>query len=308
MATLERSARLSILMYHRILPVADALRPDETTVDTFAWHMGLIKKFFNPLPLEEAAERLAAGTLPPRAICVTFDDGYADNLKLALPVLKANDVPATVFVSTAYLDGGCMWNDMIIEAVRTREGNVLSLPKLGIDHLPLDTSEDRYRAVRSVIRAVKHLDFAAREDFANELAADSEPKPCDLMLSTRELQTLAGDALITIGAHTHRHPILSTLTEQQALDEIQTSKSILESKIGTEIKSFAYPNGRPGKDFTDRDPELVRSLGFKVAVTTQVGVGVPGTDLLCLPRFTPWDPTPVRFLLRMLRIRQKTVV
>lgn len=307
-AALEaRVQPLSILIYHRILSSADPMRPDETTLETFRWHMELLRKYFNPLPLDEAAKHVRAGSLPPRSVCVTFDDGYADNLRLALPVLQANSVPATVFVSTAYLDGGRMWNDTIIESVRAHQGEYLSLPDYNLIGLKLQSDDDRFRAARDIIRAVKHLDFEEREEFSRGLASRSGTLPDGLMLTTAQLQALGGDPLITIGAHTHRHPILATLDRTAAGREISMSKAILEEKLDKPVRSFAYPNGRPELDYSVEHPTLVRQLGFDLAVTTQVGVATRETDAFQLPRFTPWDRTAARFLVRMLRTRQKTV-
>lgn len=102
----EDAERLCVLNYHRILAQPDPLLDDEPTVDTFRWQMRLVARYFNVLSLPDAIARLAAGRLPPRAICITFDDGYRSIHDLAMPVLKEFGLPATVFVSTAYLDSG----------------------------------------------------------------------------------------------------------------------------------------------------------------------------------------------------------
>jgi hypothetical protein len=111
-------AKLSILIYHRVLPVPDPLFPTETTVESFDAQLGLLKSLFNVLPLPEAVARLKAGTLPARAASITFDDGYADNFTRALPILQKHGLHATFFIATAYLDGGRMFNDTVIESIR----------------------------------------------------------------------------------------------------------------------------------------------------------------------------------------------
>ena len=92
-------ARMAILIFHRVLPEPDPLLPDVPDVSRFRWQMQLLADYFHPLPLDEAAARLTAGDLPPRTVCVTFDDGYRDNLDFALPVLEEVGIPATVFVA-----------------------------------------------------------------------------------------------------------------------------------------------------------------------------------------------------------------
>ena len=102
---------VSILTYHQVLPEFDYMRPREPTVSDFEWQMELLAKYFNPISLSDALTALEYGELPERAVCVTFDDGYANNEELAMPILTRLGIPATVFVSTNFLNGGRMWND-----------------------------------------------------------------------------------------------------------------------------------------------------------------------------------------------------
>jgi peptidoglycan/xylan/chitin deacetylase (PgdA/CDA1 family) len=92
-----------------------------------------------------------------------------------------------------------------------------------------------------------------------------------------------------IGAHTRTHPILASLDAAAARDEIATGRSELEAIAGVPVPLFAYPNGKPGTDYTARDVTLVRELGFAAAVTTAPGVATRRADVWQLPRFTPWD-------------------
>ena len=115
-------ARLSVLIYHRVLAAPDLLRPWEPDRDRFRRQMELLASNFKVLNLGEAVQRLAEGRMPPRAACVTFDDGYADNAAIARPVLEELQLPATFFIATGYLDGGRMWNDTVIESLRLLGG------------------------------------------------------------------------------------------------------------------------------------------------------------------------------------------
>ncbi len=118
-ASLRAAAReLSILVFHRVLPEPDPLFPDCRMRRGFARSVGWLHRWFNVLPLDEAIGRLAGGTLPERAAAITFDDGYADNFTVALPLLRERGSTATFFVATGFLDGGRMLNDTIIEAIR----------------------------------------------------------------------------------------------------------------------------------------------------------------------------------------------
>jgi peptidoglycan/xylan/chitin deacetylase (PgdA/CDA1 family) len=111
-----------------------------------------------------------------------------------------------------------------------------------------------------------------------------------------------------IGAHTVTHTLLVKLDDVNARRELAESRAKLRAMTGQDVRVFAYPNGKPGTDFTERDVRLARELGFSGAVTTAWGVGTPGSDPLQVPRFTPWDRTPTRFLLRLLHNYTRTDV
>src|SRR5438067_12205090 len=97
---------LSILIFHRVTPAADPLLPDIPDAAAFERVVRLLVEHFNVIPLSEAAARLLRASLPPRALCITFDDGYADNHDVALPILARHGVTATFFIATGFLGGG----------------------------------------------------------------------------------------------------------------------------------------------------------------------------------------------------------
>ena len=111
-------ARLSVLGYHRVLPAHDPLLPSDPTVDEFERTMQWVKATFNVIPLADGVAGLRTGKLPRRALAISFDDGYANNATLAAPVLARLGLQATFFIATGYLDGGRMFNDTVVEAVR----------------------------------------------------------------------------------------------------------------------------------------------------------------------------------------------
>jgi peptidoglycan/xylan/chitin deacetylase (PgdA/CDA1 family) len=103
-----------------------------------------------------------------------------------------------------------------------------------------------------------------------------------------------------IGAHTVTHPILARLDAARASDEIRQSKLRLEAITGKPVKLFAYPNGKPGRDYGREHVGMVKELGFEAAVSTAWGVANAQSDAFQLPRFTPWDKSPGKFVLRLL--------
>lgn len=295
--------RLSILIYHRVLAEPDPLRAGEPDASTLRWQMETVGRVFNVLPLGEAFSRWRNGSLPSRAAAVTFDDGYADNATVALPVLRELGLPATVFVATGFLNGGRMFNDTVIEAVRRLPAQPFDLAQLGIDGLdgtrPLKGDAERAALISQLLPHFKYADATHRQAMMQRLESLVPASlPDDLMMTDDQVRQLAA-AGIDIGAHTVTHPILRTLGDAAAAREIGDSKRRLEEVTGSTVTLFAYPNGKPGDDYGTRDVRLVREAGFRAAVSTCPGVAGPDTDPWQLPRFTPWDRTPGRFLLRM---------
>lgn len=298
--------RLSILIYHRVLEAPDFMRPSEPDVNTFSWQMKLVADHFNVLSLRDAVEKMRSGNLPDRALCITFDDGYADNATLAQPILERLGLPATVFVATAFLNGGRMWNDTVIEAVRNLVQADLDLSNFGLEVYSLQTNELKRQTARSILGAIKHLPPNQRQLITDHIASLVSDLPRDLMLNSGQLQELHSRG-IEIGGHTHSHPILAALSIEDAKREISEGKSTLESIIGEPISTFAYPNGQPGSDFFSEHRDFLAELGFTVAVTTQAGVSDSASDPLMLARFTPWDRQPLKFLTRLL-LNERNIV
>jgi len=293
------AGRLSVLIFHRVLRQPDPLLPEETDAAYFDWQMRIVKSCFNVLPLSEAVERLSRGSLPPRALCITFDDGYADNHEVALPILQRYGLPATFFVATGFLDGGRMWNDSIIEAIRRATGDAIDLEPLGLGRHPIGTAARRQAATSAVIRQIKYRPLQERLDLVAALADRAGVSlPTDLMMSSLQVRSLQ-QAGMEIGAHTANHPILARLSREQARTEIVAGRESLEELTGIRVTLFAYPNGRPGEDYLPEHVRLVGELGFAAAFTTSCGAARCDSDRLQLPRFGPWDRTAARYLVRL---------
>lgn len=296
-----RRGRLSILIFHRVLPTSDPLFPAETDARRFAEVCGWFKSWFNILPLDQAVSRLKAGSLPARAACITFDDGYADNFQVAMPILRQHGLQATFFIATGFLDGGRMWNDTIIETVRGTTSSLLDLTSLNLGQHPVSTMAEKRAAIGALINQIKYRPALQRIRVTEEIANLAQVQlPQDLMMTSSQVKSMH-QAGMQIGAHTVSHPILAQLRDDQAKDEISKSKTFLERLLDERVGLFAYPNGKPGDDYLPQTVEVVRNLGFDAAVSTQWGVSKQGDDLMQIRRFTPWDKTRLRFGIRMLR-------
>jgi peptidoglycan/xylan/chitin deacetylase (PgdA/CDA1 family) len=295
-----RRGRLAILIYHRVLPAPDPMRPDEIDAATFRWQMAVLREHFTVLPLAEAVERLNAGSLPPRAAAITFDDGYADNAGIALPILQALNLTATFFIATGFLNGGRMWNDSVIEALRRAPGPRAGLGALGLGEYDLDGEAKRHAAATALIGKLKYLPVPERRAAVERLVASlGVTLPDDLMMTDAGVRRLR-DAGMGIGGHTVNHPILASTDPAEARREIAQGREYLEGLLGERLTLFAYPNGRPHQDYRAEHVEMVKAMGFRAAVSTAWGAARSGTDRFQLPRFTPWDRSPARFAARLV--------
>lgn len=282
--------RLSVLTFHRVHARPDPLFPGEPDADRFDQLMRLVARSFRVLSLARAAEHLNQASLPARSLVLTFDDGYADNVDVALPILQRHGLTASFFVSTGFLDGGRMWNDSVIECLRASTRSSLDLTELGVAAtLPLQTLEQRQQAVQQLLPQIKYLNLEQRELALTKLQSlcGVAHLPRNLMMSTAQLRSLQ-NAGMEIGGHTVSHPILTTLSGEQAEQEIAQGRERLQQLIDQPIQVFAYPNGKPGQDYDASHVALVRKLGFRAAVSTAAGAAGAGADLLQLPRYTPW--------------------
>jgi peptidoglycan/xylan/chitin deacetylase (PgdA/CDA1 family) len=294
------SAHLTIFTYHRVTAQPDPLLPDEFHARSFAAQMSWIADYFRVLSLPDAVKTLAQGTLPARAAAITFDDGYANNLEVALPILQRHKLTATVFIAVDAVERGIMWNDLVIEALR-RAPAELDLSKLGVGKLNMPDAAARAAAIESVLSQLKYLPLAERWQRTDELyrsvAGSAPPR---LMMTPEGVRQLA-DAGIDIGAHTVNHPILKGMTDDDARREIVGSARWVAGVTGRAPRSFAYPNGRPGLDYESRHAVMAREAGFELAVTTQWGYATRASSAYELPRIAPWDRTRHRFWARMVK-------
>jgi peptidoglycan/xylan/chitin deacetylase (PgdA/CDA1 family) len=296
---LDRRHCLSILIFHRVLPAEDPFYWGDPPAARFAALMACLRDNFTVLPLREALERLEARSLPRRAAAITFDDGYADNLDVAAPVLRSLDLPATVFVASGYCNGGWMWNDRIIEAFRRSPLASVDARAPVMARFELRDEAARVRAAHAVIDAVRHIGWEERDAFVRalqeDLAVDLPPGPMMDHAQVRAIRAAGWD----VGAHTVTHRMLTRLADDEAKREIGQSRADLEDVLREPVPLFAYPNGKPGSDYGPAHVRMVQQAGFAGALSTIRGAARGGGDRYQVPRFTPWDREPARFCLRL---------
>jgi peptidoglycan/xylan/chitin deacetylase (PgdA/CDA1 family) len=293
--TSGRESRALILMYHRVTtvnadPFALCVSPAH-----FAEHLQVLRKHASPVSLRQVLESLSGNRIPPHSVILTFDDGYADNLHNARPLLERSGIPATVFVTSGFVgqEHEFWWDEL--ESMFLEPGHLppsLSLTISGAEHRwDLGQSDSRLDVYFELWRLLQLLPEWERTEVLERIAVWGErgraARPNYRGLSAKELQSLAANDFIEIGAHTVTHPSLPELTGAVQRSEVQKSKATLEGILGRPVTSFAYPYGAS----SEKSREIVREAGFRCACTTDPGFVDADSDLFRFPRvqIENWD-------------------
>lgn len=306
--------RTIILLYHRVAELTSDPQLLSVTPQHFAEHLEILRKHCRPIRLQQADKLLR------RSVVVTFDDGYADNLWNAKPLLARQDVPATVFVTTAYVkENREFWWDQLerflLEHKTLPETLQLNING-GIRQWELGTSADYdentynhhrswnvsekndpgprqfvYRSLHQLLRPMAEHEQRNVLDQLRDLAGGpSTGRPTSPALSPAEVIELDAGGLVEVGSHSVTHPVLSGLSPAAQWTEIEQSKADLAEVLGRPVTSFAYPFGTRS-DYTEETVAAIRRAGYHCACSNFAGVVGPDTDRFQLPRFVvrDWD-------------------
>lgn len=263
-----------ILLYHRVAECR--LDPEQlcVTPEHFAEQMACLRKHFNVRCLHNL-HRWDTNS----GIVVTFDDGYSDNLYHALPVLEEYDIPATIFVSSYYIEtGNPFWWDVLAAALLAAPivPAQLTVRLQGQPYYHGTGSEDeQIQAYRELLAKAHYLNASEIEQFVFDLRQwaalhhweDSWGRP----LALNELRSLAQSALVDIGAHTQKHLNLARQSRTVQSAEIQIGQQQLEAWLGRPVASFAYPFGFPDLHYNADTIRAVQAAGFLRACANQEG-------------------------------------
>lgn len=290
-----------ILMYHQVGIVENDVWSLAVSPHHFAEQLDVLARRRHPVPLHEVTSGLSAGALDRLQVAITFDDGYADNLTNAKPILEQFGIPATVFVvGDAVGAGSEFWWDALDqiflgghplpETLRLRiagreERWVVPAAAGGRAERVRGTPRERLR--RELWGQLRGLAPDERWGLIGELQAwagvSSAVREDRRVMTEDEVRELAADGLVEIGAHTATHPRLAALSAVEQLADIRRGKERLEGILGSEVTSFSYPFG--GRlDVSHATVRAVRAAGFARACTTRKGVVRPTTNPFRLPR------------------------
>jgi peptidoglycan/xylan/chitin deacetylase (PgdA/CDA1 family) len=296
-----------ILLYHRVAELDSDPQHLQVSPSNFGEHLRILKEVATPISLQELTRSLRSGKVPSRSVVVTFDDGAADNLLAAKPILEREDVPATIFIATGYMKTAreYWWDEVERLVLQTRElPSALALDVGGKVHAWDVSAAQRRQLYTSLIDVFYPLAPGERFrqlDYLKSWAGDvTLSRDSHRPLTPAEVKQLADGGRIEIGAHTVSHSMLSALSPSVQHDEIRQSRADLEEILGTPVRSFAYPFGTLS-DYTRETVSIVKQLGFDCACSNFKDVVQPGADLFQLPRLIVRDWKPEEFANRVTR-------
>ena len=310
------SSKGLILMYHRVAELEIDPWSLSVTPQNFGEHLEVLQKHYHSLSLLQLVEALKENKLPDRTVVITFDDGYADNLYNAKPLLEKYNIPATFFISTGSIGQNreFWWDELERLLLQPRklpeqlslniDGNIYQW-KLdqAVNYTEKDYQRDRtckaweaqpssrlffYYSIWQILRPLLEKERQRILDEILEWAvAEPTPRATYRSLLPKELSALAEGELVEIGAHTVTHPFLSAQSIALQQDEIKQSKIDLERMINRPVTSFSYPFG----DRTLKTIELTKTSGFNCACSTNPDIVWQQSNAFDLPRFAieDWD-------------------
>jgi peptidoglycan/xylan/chitin deacetylase (PgdA/CDA1 family) len=295
----KQGTGFQILNYHNIRATRDDFMIDTVAVAEFEAQMRFVCSRYSVYPLPYLVDELVQGNIDPRAIAITFDDGYQDLYYFALPILKKMKIPATVFLTTGLIGTTQqLWFDRVLSLLEhCRHGVIHAEIGDRLFSLPAESITDKMTSALEFLQVLKQVPPAVRDPLLDDLekkyhttgAAVSRRR----LLTWEQIKTMRRHD-VTFGAHTVHHNILTTLNRAEMENEIVGSRLAIENALQEPIDLFAYPNGK-ANDIDATAKAVLRENHFKAAVSTIRGFNTLSTDLFELRRGRPWLDDPDRF-------------
>lgn len=285
-----------VLIYHRVIDLSDDPQQMAVSIKLFDKHLQYLKKNFQIISLQELVSDLKSRIVRKKSLVITFDDGYFDNYVNALPLLEKYEIPATIFVSSDYVNTDKLfwWDELeqiilrgkSIEDSLTLKINASECSWTEISENKLNVFNEVHKLLKSSSEEQRLIAMASlREQFdTNSIVTEYRA------LTKAELLRLSNSPLIEIGAHTATHCVLSNETRERQMHELVESKKALEQIIKKEIFSFSYPFGSEN-DISIFTPQFVESAGFNCAVANIQNFTDKHSELYKIPRILirNWD-------------------
>lgn len=274
--------RVIILMYHGFFDESNPEGIEQysgrwCSIQNFKEQMHHLKQEYNVIPLEHLIDSyIRDKPVPDKTVVITMDDGYRSDYSLAYPVLRQEQIPASIFVCTSFVDSKeYMWSDRIEYAIWKSENDALRIKVSNESRYYKTASEsDKVKSVADIKAKLGLLSHDERvsvikeiEDRTRKRISVETTTTLQLPVQWSEIRDMVSDGIVSIGSHSIRHPNLTTCTDQQLEEEIVESRRIIESRVGGECRLFCYPGGK----YNDRVKQSVIRAGYKCALAVKGG-------------------------------------
>ena len=281
---------IAVLMYHRIIDSDYRFWKLNVSPQVFERHIKYISENYNVLKLDD--EWCDIVKPDQKYVVITFDDGYVDNYRFALPILEKYHVPATIFVSTGLIDTDEMywWDEL--EKIFIIDGYTGEFEFDGVSYRVIDAN-DRKNVCFAIRNHIKDMEPAERKDSLRRLRSMfglEQPGTSDLRcVNTQELVKMAESPYVTIGGHTKTHLSLGSTHPKELLrEEIEESLDILQKKINKRIDVFAYPFGG-AEDRCDMAEQILVDCGIRKSVVVRSGNVNADDEMYNIPRHMVYE-------------------
>jgi peptidoglycan/xylan/chitin deacetylase (PgdA/CDA1 family) len=292
------STPVAVLIYHRVIDLPLDSQLLAVSPDNFRAHLEILREFYHVLSIDEFLFYLKEGKgFPPKSVVITFDDGYYDNYTYALPILEAFHLQSLFYVSTSNLntDNEFWWD--LLEKIFFKTKNLPASLSIRINSRQLcfktASFQDKVETYNQLHPFIKYLHPTIRDEKIIELlnwAGIENGDKLNRVMTAEELKQFSKSDSVIIGAHTHTHPALVSLSYADQLTEISTSKSILETITGQKVNHFSYPFGTKA-DYNAHSLKIMKHLNFAMACSNFSKLTYSWTSKYEIPRFLVrnWD-------------------
>ncbi len=285
--------KMLILMYHGVVE-KDIDIWTQVPAEEFDRQMRYLKSNYNVVPLTDAVDMISGKKdMPDYTAAITFDDGFLNNKTQAYSILKKYNLPATIFLATSLIDEsnnfeGLLWPDYVICLIREASCESLDLSDLGLGRHRTDSNASKDDAINNIVEGLKKY---SNEEKIKTILEIKERVGIEKLgqdsnhyrgMSWDDVIEFDNEGLISFGAHTVNHPILSRVSNDEIKAEILDSQQIIGQRLKKKITTFAYPNGNP-EDYNDF-ARSVAEAHFDCTLTTSEALNGVGEDMYALRR------------------------
>lgn len=302
------NTEIVIITYHKFESNKNWLLPG-VSKKNFEKEIQYLKKMYTILSLESFVEKITSDNeIPKRVAILTFDDGYKDNYKIGFPILKNYNIPATIFLSTHYINKRRLfWWDQLNYILNNSKRKIIYFNEN--QKITLDTKQDIINAYNLFGQKLNQLTNEKKFQALKELEEKTEVQiPYqigeDHVLSWDEIKEMSKYG-INFGSHTVTHPILTRISHDQRKIEIKKSKEDIEKNIKKKVTSFCYPNGKID-DYDNEIINILKNSGYNCAVTTICSNNVNRDNLFSLGRCSHgWNYSSFKFNISKIELNFK---